>query len=78
MKKTQTRQSRSTKSEKIKALLLRRNGTTIAEMARSADWQRQSVRGFMSGTLKKKLGIEVTSMAEKGMPCGNFIARGTL
>ncbi len=35
----QTKQSKSTKAERIQALLLRSNGATIAEMARGTDWQ---------------------------------------
>lgn len=76
MTKNQAKQSKSTKAEGIKALLLRSNGATIAEMARSTDWQPHSVRGFMSGNLKKKLGLEVTSKAEDGKPRRHFITRG--
>lgn len=76
MTKSQSKQSKSTKAERIKALLLRSNGATIAEMARSTEWQPHSVRGFVSGTLKKKLGLEVTSKVEEGKPRRCFIARG--
>lgn len=62
------RQAKSTKSVRIVALLLRSNGATIAELTRSSDWQSKSVQGFMSGTLKKKLGLEVTSKVEDGKP----------
>lgn len=62
------RQAKWTKSVRIVALLLRSNGATIAELTRSSDWQSKSVQGFMSGTLKKKLGLEVTSKVEDGKP----------
>lgn len=62
------RQAKSTKSVRIVALLLRSNGATIAELTRSSDWQSKSVQGFTSGTLKKKLGLEVTSKVEDGKP----------
>ena len=42
-------------------LLSRDNGATVKELAAAADWQEHSIRGFMSGTLKKKHGLEVTS-----------------
>lgn len=47
-------------------LLSRDNGATVKELAAAADWQEHSVRGFMSGTLKKKHGLEVTSQIVDG------------
>ena len=43
------------------ALLQRSKGTTIDEMAEATGWQRHSVHGVMSGTLKKKLGLTISS-----------------
>ena len=48
-----------TKSEQIIGLMKRANGASVAEMAKATGWQEHSVRGFMSGTLKKKLGLEI-------------------
>lgn len=76
MTKGQAKQSKSTKADRIRALLLRNNGATVAELAKATNWQLHSVRGFMSGTLKKKLGFEVTSKAEEGKPRRYFIVRG--
>jgi DNA-binding IclR family transcriptional regulator len=50
-----------TKGNKILKLLQRNTGATIAELAKAAGWQRHSVHGFMSGTLKKKQGLEIKS-----------------
>ncbi len=44
-------------------LLKRKNGATIAEAVSALGWQPHSVRGAISGTLKKKLGLNVTSAA---------------
>ena len=55
-----------TKSAVILQLLSRDNGATVKELAAAADWQEHSVRGFMSGTLKKKHGLEVTSQIVDG------------
>ena len=54
-----------TKGEKIIALLQRNNCATIAELAKATGWQRHSVHGFMSGTLKKKQGQTITSSKEE-------------
>ena len=55
-----------TKSAVIMHLLSRDNGATVKELAAAADWQEHSIRGFMSGTLKKKHGLEVTSQIVDG------------
>ncbi len=42
-------------------LLKRKKGATIDEAIATTGWQPHSVRGAISGTLKKKLGLAVTS-----------------
>ena len=42
-------------------LLKRKKGATIDEAIEATGWQPHSVRGAISGTLKKKLGLAVTS-----------------
>jgi hypothetical protein len=49
------------------ALMRRREGATIAEMAKATAWQAHSVRGAISGTLKGKLGLNVTSEMKDGV-----------
>ena len=66
----------TTKAAKIVSLLRRNNGATIAELAKATSWQAHSVRGFMSGMLKKKQGIQVNSSQEDGKPRRYFIERG--
>lgn len=48
------------------ALLTRQKGATIAELTEATGWQAHSVRGAISGTLKKKLGYTVTSEKIEG------------
>ena len=47
-------------------LLRRPEGASIVEMAKASGWQVHSVRGVMSGTLKKKLGLAIASEKVKG------------
>jgi hypothetical protein len=42
-------------------LLKRKGGATVAEIVTAIGWQPHSVRGAISGTLKKKLGLAVSS-----------------
>ena len=42
-------------------LLKRKDGATIADLTAATGWQAHSVRGAISGTLKKKLGLAVSS-----------------
>jgi predicted ArsR family transcriptional regulator len=55
-----------TKQALLIDLLKRKRGATIDEIAQAADWQAHSVRGAISGALKKKLGLAVTSEKVEG------------
>jgi hypothetical protein len=55
---------RESKQARLIALLQRPNGATIADLVAMTGWQVHSVRGVMSGALKKRLGLTITS--EKG------------
>jgi len=60
--KTEKAQPREgTKQAQLIAMLRRPEGADLDEIAEATDWQKHSIRGFISGTLKKKLGLEVTS-----------------
>jgi hypothetical protein len=52
-----------TKLSRLEVMLRRSEGATIGQIAKALDWQLHSVRGAISGSLKKKRGLTV--VAEK-------------
>ena len=49
------------KSAHVIALLEKSKGATLAELMKATGWQAHSVRGFLSGTLRKKMGLKIES-----------------
>ena len=57
-----------TKQEKLIALLRRKEGVSIAVIARTLRWQPHTVHGVISGTIRKRLGLTVVGTAgERGV-----------
>jgi len=54
------------KQAKIIALLQRPEGASIDEIVEVTSWQAHTVRGAISGALKKKLGLAITSTKDAG------------
>lgn len=50
-----------TKQDMLITMLRAPEGATIAEIVAATGWQAHSARGAMSGVLKKKLGLTITS-----------------
>jgi len=49
------------KASKVLDLLKRPDGATAKELMKATGWQPHSIRGFLSGTVSKKMGLAVTS-----------------
>jgi hypothetical protein len=56
---------RPSKQDEVIAMLRRPEGATVDEIASVMGWQRHTVRGLFSGTLKKKLGLTLASAEEE-------------
>jgi hypothetical protein len=52
---------KSSKSDAILALLRRKQGASLEEMQKATSWQAHSVRGYLSGTVKKRLKLKLSS-----------------
>ena len=51
----------NSKHDQILGLLRRGDGASLTELAKASGWQPHSVRGFLSGTVKKRLGLKLQS-----------------
>ena len=67
---------KGTKTAQVVALLQRKNGATLGEIMEATSWQAHSVRGFISGTLGKKMGLAVSSVKRDDGARVYSIARG--
>ena len=64
------------KTAAVLALLRRPKGATLTEIMQATSWQAHSVRGFISGTLGKKMQLTVTSTKREDGARVYSIARG--
>jgi hypothetical protein len=57
----------STKHARIIAMLRTPAGATIASLVTATEWQPHSVRGFLAGVVRRKLGLNLVSeIGDKG------------
>ena len=63
--KSTSKTKRPTKQDRIIMLLKRSKGASLAELGKVSDWQEHSLRGFMSGTLKNRLKLNLVSKKDR-------------
>jgi hypothetical protein len=57
----------ATKHDRIIAMLRTSAGATMASLVTATEWQPHSVRGFLAGVVRKKLGLNLVSeQTDKG------------
>ena len=66
----------STKTQACLDLLNRKSGATLDDLMTATGWQAHSVRGFLSGTIKTKLGLALTSTKNDDGSRRYHVARG--
>jgi len=52
------------KQDRVIAMLQRPNGVSIDDLMAATGWQRHSVRGVLSGVVRKKRGLKITTVRE--------------
>lgn len=57
---------KTSKQQIVIDLLSKENGATLVEIQEATGWQAHTVRGMISATLKKKLGLQIVSTQRNG------------
>lgn len=65
-KASKPRTREGSKQAEVIRMLQRPQGATIAQICEATGWQAHTVRGTFAGTLKKKLGLTITSDKVQG------------
>lgn len=60
-KREQTRVGSASKIGRVIEMMSTKTGASIEQLSKATGWQHHSVRGAISGNVKKKLGLNVTS-----------------
>jgi len=56
---------KGSKTSKVLDLLKRPQGATLKDLMKATGWKPHSVRGFLSGTVGKKMGLSVASVKDE-------------
>ena len=57
----QSEEKRESKTAQIMALLRAQGGVSLEHLVRATGWQKHSIRGFLSGTIRRKMGLNLVS-----------------
>jgi hypothetical protein len=67
-KTAERKQREDSKQAQVIAMLRRPTGATLDDLIAATGWQRHTVRGVLSGALKKRLGLTIQSEKTTGSP----------
>ena len=63
-----TKAEAASKSDQVLILLRRSGGATLDELMNATQWQSHSVRGFLSGAIRKRMGLTLVSeLSDQGL-----------
>lgn len=65
--KAPTANTKTSKAEQVLTLLRGKTGANIDQIMQLTGWQAHSVRGFISGTVKKKLALNLDIQIREGV-----------
>lgn len=65
--KTPTISTKTSKTEQVLTLLRGKTGANVDQIMQLTGWQAHSVRGFISGTVKKKLALNLDTQVREGV-----------
>jgi hypothetical protein len=74
--KAATKASASTKQADVIAMLQSPTGATIPAMMQATGWQQHSVRGFLTGVVRKRLKLELLSEKVEGARIYRIVSLG--